>query len=61
VTQNDIGGEWMEVTPPSTTVTLTRVKPAELASSDLALVVMVLGIVGIVALVAIVYLVKKEK
>ena len=64
MTDNDVGGQWMEMVPsptPSTTVTLTRVKPAEIASTDLTLAAIVLGVVGILALVVIVYLMKKER
>jgi hypothetical protein len=44
-----------------TTITLTRAKPAELASPDAALytLALVLGVVGILALVTIVYLMRR--
>lgn len=65
MTGNDVGGEWMEVVPntaPSQTITLTRARPAEIASNDaIALVCITLGVVGIVALVLIYYLHKKER
>ena len=65
VTQNDTPGTWMEMTPmetPSTTVTLTRAKPVEFASTDaMTLVAITLGVVGIIALVIIVYLIRKER
>ena len=60
MTQNDVGGEWIEMTPPtpSTTVTLTRAKSLELTSEGTLAIAM--SIIGVIGLIVVVYLLTRK-